>query len=149
VQQRERRRYDGEALFGEFLGQSRIARLEAESGAWERAQRLRRYLRAARRTLAPADRIEAMLDGQRVDLLALGEQFADQLDPLHPAERAEKFFNRKDPYATGLTYESDEAKLKNFVARVLGGDWRQGAKRPKGSPEAPLSPEAVLFSDVD
>ena len=30
-----------------------IARFEAEAGAWERAQRLRRYLRAARRTWPP------------------------------------------------------------------------------------------------
>jgi hypothetical protein len=105
-----------------------IARLEAEAGAWERAQRLRRYLRAARRTLAPGERIEARLEDGSVDLLALGEDFANQLDPLHASLRRVPFFDAKDPYATCLTYESDEIKLQRFVARVLGGDWRAAPK---------------------
>lgn len=106
-----------------------IARLEAEAGAWERAQRLRRYLRAARRALAPGERVEALLESERVDLLALGEDFANQLDPLHASLRKVPFFDGKDPYATGLTYESDETKLQKFMARILGGDWRAAPKR--------------------
>lgn len=59
-----------------------ISRLEAEAGAWEKAQRLRRYMRAARRALSPGAQIEATLEGESIDLLALGETFANQLDPL-------------------------------------------------------------------
>lgn len=113
-----------------------IAGLEAESGAWERAQRLRRYVRAARRALSPGARIEAKLEGEPIDLLALGETFANQLDPLHPAQRGGPLFDGKDPYATGFTYESDDAKLRNFVARVLGGKWRHAPKRLAAEPDA-------------
>jgi hypothetical protein len=127
-----------------------IARLEAESGAWERAQRLRRYLRAVRRALKPGQRIEAQLEGQRVDLLALGEEFANQLDPLHSVPRTPGCFSGKDPYATGQSYDSDEAKLWKFVARSLGGDWRQGDKIGKQKePSQPRSAGEWLFSAED
>jgi hypothetical protein len=79
--------------------------------------------------VGPGERIEALLDGQSVDLLAFGEDFANQLDPLHASLRRVPFFDGKDPYATGLTYESDQTKLQNFVARILGGDWRGAPKR--------------------
>lgn len=105
-----------------------ISTLEAQVGAWERAQRLRRYLRAARRTLAPGERIEAMLEGAPVDLLALGESFADQLDPLHASLRTGMFFDETDPYANGVRYDSDEAKVRKFTMRALGGDWRHAPK---------------------
>lgn len=111
-----------------------IARLEAEAGVWERAQRLRRYLRAARRALAPGERIEASIEGESVDLLSFGENFANQLDPLHASLRRAAFFDGKDPYATGLTYENDETKLQKFVARILGGDWRGVRKRSASDP---------------
>ncbi len=73
-----------------------IRRLEAEAGAWERAKRLHRYLRAARRALRPGEGIEADLEGKAVDILALGERFADQLDPLHPSVRSTSLFDGKD-----------------------------------------------------
>ena len=113
-----------------------ISGLEAEAGTWERAQRLRRYIRAARRAHLPAARIEAKLEGESIDLLALGETFANQLDPLHPAQRGSPLFDGKDPYATGLAFESDDAKLRNFVARVLGGKWRHAPKRLATEPDA-------------
>jgi hypothetical protein len=125
-----------------------ISRLEAEAGAWGRAQRLRRYLRAARRALAAGQRIDALLECESVDLLALGEAFANQLDPLHPAARTAPFFdNKQDPYATALTYESDKAKLRRFVARALGDDWRHAPKRGELERRSEQSPGERLFAD--
>jgi len=124
-----------------------ISRLKAEAGTWGRAQRLRRYLRATRRTLAAGERIDALLEGQSVDLLALGEAFADQLDPLHAAPRKVPFFDKNDPYATNLTYVGDEAKFRQFVARALGGDWRHAPKRDALEPTRKQSPGERLFYD--
>jgi hypothetical protein len=81
------------------------------------------------RALAPGEHIEALLDGESVDLLVFGEDFANQLDQLHASLRGVPFFDGKDPYATGLAYESDQTKLQSFVARILGGDWRGAPKR--------------------
>lgn len=111
-----------------------ISRLEAEAGAWGRAQRLRRYLRAARRALSPGARLNVVLEGASVDLLALGEAFADQLDPLHPSLRAREFFDKTDPYASGERYESDETKVHKFITRVLGGDWPHVPKMTGSDP---------------
>lgn len=110
-----------------------IARLEAEAGAWERAQRLRRYLRAARRSLPAGARLEVSLQDTRVDLLSFGEEFANQLDPLHPAVRAGFLLNRDDPYGIGVTYGSDETKLQKFVSRLLGGAWAHTRKHREAS----------------
>jgi hypothetical protein len=127
-----------------------IATLEAQVGAWERAQRLRRYLRAARRVLAPGERIEAMLEGAPVDLLALGEAFADQLGPLHPSRRTGMYFDETDPYANGVRYESDEAKIRTFMMRAMGGDWRHASKTmasepsPEGTSDEDAFPESLL-----
>lgn len=124
-----------------------ISRLEAEAGAWERAQRLRRYLRAAQRTLAAGERIDALLEGESIDLLALGEAFANQLDPLHPTARTVALFDKEDPYATAARYESDETKLRRFVARALGGDWRHAPKLGELERRPELSPGERLVSD--
>ena len=105
-----------------------ISRLETEAGAWGRAQRLRRYLRAARTATGSGARIDALLQGESVDLLALGEEFANQLDPLHPSERTLPLFDNTDPYGGGFGYQSDEAKLHTLAPRVLGGDWRNARK---------------------
>lgn len=86
-----------------------ISRLESEAGAWERAQRLRRYLRAARRSLLPAGCLQVVLEGDTVDLFELRQAFADQLDPLHPSPRTGIFFDESDPYATGVRYETMKA----------------------------------------
>lgn len=121
-----------------------IRRLEAEAGAWERAKRLRRYLRAARRALRPGERIEADLEGDAVDILALGERFADQLDPLHPSVRSTSLFDGKDPYATGLTYQADGEKLQSFIVRVIGGDWRHAPKRSLENDRPPTASTMVI-----
>jgi len=105
-----------------------ISRLEAEAAVWARAQRLRRYLRAARHALAPGSSIEVVLEGESIDLLALGEEFADQLDPLHPSSRTMPFFDETDLYGSGFRYESDETKLHRLATRILGGDWRHAPK---------------------
>lgn len=104
-----------------------IAKLESEAGAWERARRLRRYLRAARRAL-PADRVFRMeVDGEAVDIFALGERFADQIDPLSPVPRDPKLEPDKSPYGYS-SYSDDEAALRKHLSRLLGRNWVHSQK---------------------
>lgn len=105
-----------------------LAKVEAEAGAWERAQRLRRYIRAARRTLPKGTEITATVEGKSVDVLSCASEFADQIDPLSPVPRMGLILNPDDPLAVGETYRSEESQLCRFVARLLGGNWSLAAK---------------------
>jgi hypothetical protein len=105
-----------------------VSQFEADAGAWERAQRLRRYLRAARRALGPGSHIRASIKDEKIDLLELGAAFANQLDPLHPESRTPNLFNQRDVYGTGVSYASDDSNLRSFLSRILGGDWSKTAK---------------------
>lgn len=119
-----------------------VSRLERDAGAWQRAQRLRRYLRAARRRIPPGQRLEAELQGERIDLLEFGERFANHLDPLHPAPREWQFMAGP---TQGYSYsrEDDDMKaLRIRVTRTLGYDWEKASKLSAREPTPPEPDDA-------
>ena len=99
-----------------------IHTLEAQAGAWHRAQCLRRYLRAARRALGP-DTVTVDLNGTPTDLLDWAERYVNQLDPLHPAERDPDFAHEHS-----WQYGSEEKRFPKELQRLLGHTWEHAAK---------------------
>lgn len=110
----------------------RIAALEAQAGAWHRAQYLRRYLRAARRA---GDSQPAATDVSptSIDFLAWAEQYVNQLDPLHPEHRDPDF-----GYARDFHYGADEKRFSEELQRLLGHSWESASKRgpARGGPNS-------------
>jgi hypothetical protein len=99
-----------------------IRHLEAEAGAWERVRRLRRYLRAARKALPPGTTCSVEIDGELNDAFALGDEFANQLDPLSAVPRDQRF--ARPPHALGYSsLATDDSVVRDMVRRVLGQDW--------------------------
>jgi len=99
-----------------------IHELERQAGAWDRAQRLRRYLRAAKR-VAGADGFLVKADERTVDFLAWAEQYVNQLDPLHPAPR--------DPdcaHERSFQYGADDRRATEEQLRLSGHAWESALK---------------------
>jgi hypothetical protein len=99
-----------------------IHTLEAQAGAWHRAQYLRRYLRAARRAL-DSRTLTADLQGQPIDFLAWAEHYVNQLDPLHPERRDPDFAHERDSY-----YGAEEKRSQESLQRLIGFSWESTAK---------------------
>ena len=99
-----------------------IAALEAQAGAWVRAQLLRRYLRAARRTLGTRT-VTTNLQGKPIDFLAWAEHYVNQLDPLHPDSR-DPDFTHHDSWQ----YNSEEKRFTEELQRLSGHAWERASK---------------------
>ena len=99
-----------------------IEELERQSGAWHRAQFLRRYLRAARRV--PGDvTFTAELQGKPTDFLAWADHYVNQLDPLHPEPRDPDFAHERT-----FQYGADEKRLQEELHRLSGHAWERASK---------------------
>jgi hypothetical protein len=99
-----------------------IHSLEAQAGAWHRAQFLRRYLRAARRALGP-EGITARRSSDEIDFLGWAEHYVNQLDPLHPEPRDPDYVHERDPY-----YSSEDKRPQESLQRLIGFGWENTAK---------------------
>lgn len=99
-----------------------IHTLEAQAGAWARAQFLRRYLRAARRSLGDRT-LTANLQGANIDFLAWAERYVDQLDPLHPEPRDPDVAHEHD-----FHYGAEEKRFTDELQRLLGHSWEKAWK---------------------
>ena len=99
-----------------------IHTLETQAGAWHRAQYLRRYLRAARRTLG-ARTLTVDLQGQAIDFLAWADHYVNQLDPLHPDPRNPNFAHERS-----CQYNEDEKGLQQELRRLFGHQWEHASK---------------------
>jgi hypothetical protein len=99
-----------------------ISDLERQAGAWYRARILRRYVQAARRTLAER-RVEAKFRDQTVDFLDWAISYVDQLDPLsaapHNPDQAPEISDYPRP---------DEDAFRKLLLRLTGLDGRPIAK---------------------
>jgi F0F1-type ATP synthase epsilon subunit len=92
------------------------AELERQAGAWHRSQFLRRYIRAARRSVGHR-LIERPFLNQPIDFLEWAENYVDQLDPLTAIQH-----NRDQwPEPSDHAY-ADEVALKKLLLRVSGFD---------------------------
>ena len=100
-----------------------MAELERQAGAWARARMLRRYLRAARRALAPSQTIEVTIGGTTVDFLDWAERYVDQMDPLARAPRIPDQQPDDSNY-----FRADEESFKASIHRLLGQDWAESLK---------------------
>jgi hypothetical protein len=98
------------------------AELERQAGAWHRAQFLRRYIQAARRSLGH-QLIERPFLNQPIDFLEWAENYVDQLDPLTAIQHNPDQW----PEPTNYVY-ADESSLKNLLLRVTGFDGRTAHK---------------------
>jgi hypothetical protein len=117
-EQRERERREKERLAN--LRRQRadrerklIAELERQFGAWLRAKWLRRYVRAARRTLTDASSWMVNVGDDELDFLGWADGYIAQLDPLNPAPR------NPDLHDASYIYRPEELD-KNAIARLLG-----------------------------
>jgi hypothetical protein len=99
-----------------------IADLERQAGAWYRARILRRYVQAARRTLA-GRRVEAKFRDQTVDFLDWAIAYVDQLDPLSAAPH-----NPDQAPETSDYPRPDEDAFRKLLLRLTGLDGRPTAK---------------------
>lgn len=99
-----------------------IHTLEAQAGAWARAQLLRRYLRAARRSVGDRT-ITTDLQGQSIDYLAWAEHYVNQLDPLHPDLRDPELAHEQS-----WQYNSEEKRFTEELQRLLGHAWELASK---------------------
>ena len=94
-----------------------IAQLERDVGAWHRARYIRRYLQAARQKLG--DRIlPARFRDDTVSFLDWADEYVNQLDPLHPAERTGEFEE-----SSSYHFQNDLDRMKKAFGRLLGGCW--------------------------
>jgi hypothetical protein len=116
-----------------------IAALEAQAGAWVRAQLLRRYLRAARRTLGTRT-VTTNLQGKPIDFLAWAEHYVNQLDPLHPDSR-DPDFTHHDSWQ----YNSEEKRFTEELQRLSGHAWERASKLVA----EPTESDADLDDDED
>jgi hypothetical protein len=99
-----------------------IEELERQAGAWHRARFLRRYLRAARRTLGDRS-FTVDLQGQPTDFIRWVEHYVNQLDPLHPEPR--------DPvlaHERSWQYGSEEKRVTEELQRLFGHTWEEAMK---------------------
>jgi hypothetical protein len=120
--------------------QKLIHELEHQAGAWHRAQYLRRYLRAARRTTGTTT-ITANLQGESIDFLAWAEHYIDQLDPLHPESRDPDLQNPRPHY-----YADADKHLTSALLRLAGASWESAKKLGAPNTDAPDTEED---DDVD
>ena len=100
-----------------------VAELERQAGAWARARMLRRYLRAARRALAPSQTIEVTIGGTTVDFLDWAERYVDQMDPLARAPRIPDQQPDDSNY-----FRADEESFKASIQRLQGQGWAESMK---------------------
>jgi hypothetical protein len=116
-----------------------VAELERQAGAWTRARMLRRYLRAARRALAPGQVLNVAIAGTTEDFLDWAERYVDQMDPLTPAPR-----NPDQQPNDSNYYRADEEAFKASIQRLLGQNWAESLKltiRPGATESPPDSAE--------
>ena len=110
------------------------AELERQAGAWHRAQFLRRYIQAARRSLGHRAIERPFLD-KPIDFLEWAENYVDQLDPLTPT------VHNPDQWPEPTNYvHADESALKTLILRVTGFDGRTAQKL--NDTEASQAPES-------
>jgi hypothetical protein len=102
--------------------QKLITQLECDAGAWHRARYLRRYVQAARRQLGERQ-LSARFRDETVNFLDWADEYVNQLDPLHEAERTGEF----DESST-YHFQNDLDRLKKAFGRLLGGDWEDSWK---------------------
>ena len=127
-QERERLERERQARLAAELSARRAANeelihtLETQAGAWHRAQFLRRYLRAARRSLG-ARTVTVQLAKNDTDFLDWAEHYVNQLDPLHPEPRNPDCQHERDFY-----YRSDEKRLAEELQRLFGHTWERSPK---------------------
>jgi len=134
--EREERERERQAKLAAELSARRTANaalihtLEAQAGAWARAELLRRYLRAARRSLG--DRaITTELQGHSIDFLAWAEHYVNQLDPLHPEPRDPDFAHERS-----FQYGADEKRALEELQRLVGHTWEHALKLADAGPAA-------------
>ena len=113
-----------------------VAELERQAGAWARAHMLRRYLRAARRALAPSQTIEVTIGGTTVDFLDWAERYVDQMDPLARAPR-----NPDQQPNDSNYYRADEEAFKASIQRLLGQGWAESMKLTAAPDATSSSPD--------
>jgi hypothetical protein len=99
-----------------------IHTLEAQAGAWHRAQYLRRYVRAARRALGSGT-LTVQRGTEPVDFLGWAEHYVNQLDPLHPQPRDPDFAHEHDFY-----YGAEEKRHRETLERLIGHTWEHTRK---------------------
>ena len=107
-----------------------IHSLEAQAGAWHRAQYLRRYLRAARRAFGP-EGITARSGSDEIDFLGWAEHYVNQLDPLHTEPRDADCVHERDSY-----YGAEEKRPQESLERLIGFGWENTAKLRAHSDDA-------------
>lgn len=136
-EEEERRRKEREAI--QEANEKLVKQLETDSGAWHRAQYLRRYIRAARRRLG-SQVLHARFRDQTVNFLEWAEAYVDQLDPLGPRLRTGEF----DASST-YHYQADLDRMKNAFGRLLGADWPYAFKVGKDYVPEP-NPDRCWYS---
>jgi hypothetical protein len=99
-----------------------IEELERQAGAWHRARYLRRYLRAARRTLGDRS-FTVDLQGQPIDVIRWAEHYVHQLDPLHPEPRDPELAHERS-----WQYSSEEKRVTEELQRLFGHTWEDATK---------------------
>lgn len=119
-QEEERRRKEWEAI--QDANEKLIKQLETDAGAWHRARYLRRYVRAARRSLG-SEVLRARFREQTVNFLDWAEAYVDQLDPLQGTLRTGEF-----DASSAYHYRTDLDRMKDAFGRLLGSEWPHAFK---------------------
>jgi hypothetical protein len=117
----QERRHQERAAIQE-ANQKLIVQLERDAGAWHRARYLRRYLWAARRQLGDRP-LPARFRDETVNFLDWADEYVNQIDPLHEAERTGEFEE-----SSTYHFQNDLDRLKKAFGRLLGGDWEDAWK---------------------
>jgi len=102
--------------------QKLIHELERQAGAWNRAQLLRRYLRAAKRALS-ADGYFVKVDDRELEFFSWAEHYINQLDPLHPEPRDSDLAHERT-----FQYGADEKRMGEEQQRLSGHAWEDTLK---------------------
>lgn len=131
-QQAERERLAKELAARRAANINLVAELERQTGAWHRAQYLRCYLRAARRTTGNGT-IEVSLQGRNIDFLAWADHYINQLDPLHAEPHDPNLIPDRPRY--GSQKELLEAELTRFSGHAWDSAWQLTA--PPAAIEVP------------
>jgi hypothetical protein len=119
-EEQARREKEWEAI--REANQQLIAQLERDAGAWHRARYLRRYVQAARRQLGER-LLSARFRDETVNFLDWADEYVNQIDPLHEAERTGEFEE-----SSTYHFQNDLDRLKKAFGRFLGGDWEDAWK---------------------
>jgi hypothetical protein len=123
-EEQERRRQDIAAR--REANQALIHELERQAGAWARAQYLRRYLRAARRSLGDrtftVDRL-----GQPVNFIRWAEHYVNQLDPLQTEPRDPDLMH-ETPHPNYYGNPADRDRFEKELVRLAGHTWERALK---------------------